>query len=197
MLDTKTLKELINIPEDFKTDPKKRPSWDIFFMGLTYFVSTRSSCIDRKVGAIIVKDKTIIATGMNGAPRGIEDCMERNECIRKDRDKSLGKDYENCYSAHAEVNAIANHAFVGGPDMKNSTLYTVVFPCVICAKLIINAGIKRIVYAEGLKNDSGLGEQMFREVGIETERVRKNDISKVMYRALEFLVDRDEEGNAI
>ncbi|PIZ00766.1 cytidine deaminase [bacterium (Candidatus Howlettbacteria) CG_4_10_14_0_8_um_filter_40_9] len=193
-LNTRALKDLIKIPEGLKMSKNSRPDWDSFYLSMCYLISVRSSCRDRQIGAVIVKDKTIIATGFNGAPRGVSDCMERNECIRKDRDKSLGKDYENCYSAHAEVNALANHAYMGGPEMNGATLYTGVYPCVICSKLLINAGISRIVYAERLRNDNGLAEKMFKEVGIKVEKINKDKIAATIYKALDHLVLRDEFG---
>lgn len=197
MIDTKILKDIISTPKGLEGILKGRPDWDSFYMGLSYFISIRSSCSDRKIGAVIVKDKTIIATGFNGAPKGVSDCMERNECIRKNRDKSLGKDYENCYSAHAEVNALANHAFMGGPSTNGATLYTCVYPCVICAKVLINSGIKRIVYSERLRNDNGLADKMFKEVGIESEKIEKEKIAASMYKALEHLILRDEWGEGV
>jgi len=194
MLDTAGLRKIISTPQNLKGALKGRPDWDSFYLALCYLISTRSSCTDRQIGAVIVKDKTIIATGFNGSPRGVSDCMERGECIRKDRDKSLGKDYENCYSAHAEVNALANHAYMGGPEMKGSTLYTTVYPCVTCSKLLINAGIIRIVYCEKLRNNNGLAEKMFKELGIKTDNINKNIIAATIYKTLDHLVTRDEFG---
>ncbi|MCL5094180.1 MAG: cytidine/deoxycytidylate deaminase family protein [Patescibacteria group bacterium] len=196
MLKTKSLKEIIQIPKELKTTGG-RPDWDNFFMAAAYFISTRSSCSDRMTGAVIVKDKAIIATGFNGAPRGIKDCLQQGNCIRQNRDKSLGKDYHNCYAAHAEVNALANNAFMGGVSTKGAFLYTTVYPCTDCARQIINAGIVKIFYAEKLPNDNGLADKFFTEAKIDCQKVDKEKVAEVMYRAIEHLILRDEEGKIV
>ncbi|NIM46845.1 MAG: cytidine deaminase [Candidatus Aenigmarchaeota archaeon] len=194
MLKTPNLRKIIKTPKKIQGVIKGRPDWDSYFMALAYFISTRSSCSDRMTGAVLVKDKTIIATGFNGAPRGVKDCLEKDECIRENRDKSKGKDYHNCYAAHAEVNALANHAFMGGSSTLGAALYTTVYPCTDCARQIINAGISKIFYTEGLPNDTGLAPELFKETGIVCKKISKDKVAAVMFRALEHLVDRDEYG---
>lgn len=196
IFETKEMARLVSVPQEFEMDPGERPDWDSFFMAMAYFVSTRSSCWDRKVGAIIVRDKTVIATGFNGAPKGIDDCLGRGECLRNKRgvEGPGTKDYENCYASHAEVNAIANSASMGGASMNGATLYTVAYPCTGCAKLIINAGIKKIVYSEGHRNYTKLSSQLLKEAAVEEVKIPKNEIVKTLYKSLTHLLIRDEDG---
>ncbi len=118
--------------------------WDKRFMELTELVGTWASCYRRKVGAIIVKDKRVLTTGYNGAPAGISSCVERGECLREKMNIPSGTHAETCYAAHAEQNAIIQAARYGA-NIDGATLYCTHQPCVICAKMIINAGIKRVV----------------------------------------------------
>lgn len=194
MLDTNGLRKILETPKELKGIIGEKADWDSFFLATCYLVSTRSSCSDRQVGAILVKEKTIIATGYNGAPRGIKDCYELGYCIREDRDKSKGKDYDNCFAAHAEVNALANCAYMGGTSTAGTTLYTVVYPCTGCARLLINAGVKRIIYCEGIKNDTGLTPKLFKEAEVQTIQIPKEKVAATLYKALDHLVLRDEFG---
>ena len=124
--------------------------WDKRFMELTEQVASWSSCFkeDRQVGAVIVRDNRILSTGYNGAPEGVKSCKEKGECIRLKMGITSGTHLETCYSVHAEQNAIVNAARMG-VNLTGGTLYCTHQPCVICAKLIVNAGIKRVVYKEG------------------------------------------------
>ena len=126
--------------------------WDKRFMELTELVGTWASCYRRKVGAIIVKDKRVLTTGYNGAPAGISSCVERGECLREKMNIPSGTRAETCYAAHAEQNAIIQAARYGA-NIDGATLYCTHQPCVICAKMIINAGIKRAVYKEGYPDE--------------------------------------------
>lgn len=128
--------------------------WDKRFMELARLVSTWSSCYqqNRKIGAVIVKDKRILTTGYNGAPSGVESCVERDSCLRRELNIESGTRHELCYAVHAEQNAIAQAAKLG-ISVEGATLYCTHQPCVICAKMMINAGIKRIVYCEGYPDD--------------------------------------------
>lgn len=125
-----------------------RPSWDEYFMEMAALTATRSTCIRRHVGAVIVKDKHIIATGYNGAPRGIKHCEERGGCLREKLNVPSGQRHELCMALHAEQNAIIQAATLG-QSVEDGTIYVTHQPCVICAKMIINAGINRIVVREG------------------------------------------------
>lgn len=123
-------------------------------MELTEQVASWSSCFkeDRQVGAVIVRDKRVLCTGYNGAPEGIRSCKDKGECLRIKLGISSGHNLEKCYSVHAEQNAIVNAARMG-TCLDGATLYCTHQPCVICAKLIVNAGIKRIVYKEGYPDE--------------------------------------------
>lgn len=124
-----------------------RPSWDEYFMNLADLVATRSTCLRRSVGAVLVKDKRIIATGYNGAPAGLPHCGERKDgCLRQAMNVPSGERHELCLAVHAEQNAIVQAAALGIP-IEGATLYCTTQPCIICTKLLINAGVKRIVFS--------------------------------------------------
>lgn len=125
---------------------KERESIDIFYLKMAYLVSERSTCTRRKVGAVIVKDKIVLSTGYNGAPRDIEHCTT-DTCIRKRLNIPSGEKHELCRGGHAEANAIAQAA-MNGINIEGSTIYCTTQPCVYCSKLMANAGVKRIVYSE-------------------------------------------------
>ncbi|MEF8879690.1 MAG: dCMP deaminase family protein [Candidatus Thermoplasmatota archaeon] len=122
-----------------------RPSYDEYFMEMAEVVSKRSTCLRRKVGAILVKDKHILSTGYNGAPKGLKHCDEVG-CIRSERNIPSGQRHELCRGLHAEQNAIIQAA-VFGVSIKGSTLYCTNTPCVVCVKMLINAGVKEVVYS--------------------------------------------------
>lgn len=123
---------------------QSRPGWDDYFMGIAKMVALRSNCIKRKVAAVIVKDLRIISTGYNGTPRGVQNCSEGG-CPRCNNIEVSGKSLEDCYCSHAEENAIVQSAY-HGVSIKESVLYTTFSPCLMCTKMIINAGIKEVVY---------------------------------------------------
>jgi len=135
-------------------------------MEITRMVAKRSTCLRRQVGAIIVKDKRILATGYNGAPSGLKHCEEVG-CIREKKEIPSGQRHELCRGLHAEQNAIIQAAY-HGISIKDSTLYCTNSPCVICAKMIINAGIKEVIYEEGY--DDPLAMELLKEAGIKVER---------------------------
>lgn len=138
--------------------------WDQRFMALTELVGSWASCYRRKVGAVIVKDKRVLTTGYNGASAGIKSCLERGECIREKLNIPSGTRAETCYAAHAEQNAIIQAAKYGA-NINGATLYCTHQPCGICAKMIINAGIRRVVYKEGYPDEFSM--QLFNEAGTE------------------------------
>jgi dCMP deaminase len=113
-----------------------------FFMGIANLVSSRSTCCKRQVGAVAVRDKRILSTGYNGAPRGVEHCTP-DTCLRKDIPS--GEQLERCMATHAEANVVANAAYEG-VSLKGATLYCTTKPCLSCCKLLINAGIKTVYY---------------------------------------------------
>ncbi len=141
--------------------------WDQRFMELTEQVAGWSSCLRRHVGAVIVRDKRVMTTGYNGAPAGIASCAERGECLREKLGIPSGTRAELCYAAHAEQNAIIQAARYG-INVGGATLYCTHQPCVICAKMIINAGIARVVYKEGYPDEFSL--KLFKEAGTRLEK---------------------------
>ena len=144
--------------------------WDKRFMDMARLVSTWSSCYqeNRQIGAVIVKDKRIITTGYNGACTGIVSCKERGECLRRKLNIPSGTKHELCYAVHAEQNAIVQAAKLG-ISIDGATIYCTHQPCVICAKMIINSGIKRVVYASGYPDKFSL--EMFEESGVKIEQI--------------------------
>jgi dCMP deaminase len=142
---------------------KERPDWDSYFMAITILVAKRSTCIRRSVGAVIVKDKRILSTGYNGAPSGITHCSEVG-CLRDQLNVPSGEKHELCRGIHAEQNAIIQAAF-HGVSIKGATLYCTNQPCSICAKMIINAGIKNIFYQEGY--DDSMSRQMLKDADVD------------------------------
>jgi len=134
---------LRGLGDDAMTDAP-RPSWDAYFMELTDVVAKRSTCLRRHIGAVIVRDKRILTTGYNGAPAGVKHCSEAG-CLREQRHIPSGERHELCRAIHAEQNAIIQGA-LHGIGLGGSTLYCTNHPCVLCAKMLINAGIKKVVY---------------------------------------------------
>ncbi len=139
-----------------------RPSWDEYFQTITRDVAERSTCIRRHVGAIIVKDKRILATGYNGAPTGLEHCLTRG-CLREQLGIPSGQKHELCRGTHAEQNAVIQAARHGVP-IDGATVYCTNQPCIVCAKILINAGIVEIVYENSYPDE--LSEEMLDEAGI-------------------------------
>jgi dCMP deaminase len=141
----------------------ERPSWDEYFMGIAKLTSERSTCLRRKVGSVIVKDKQVIATGYNGAPKGISHCDEMGGCLREKLGVPSGERHELCRALHAEQNAIIQAA-TSGQSVDGATIYITHQPCVICAKMIINAGIRKIIVNEGYPDD--LSVEILDEAGL-------------------------------
>ena len=125
---------------------KKRPDWVTYFMNIAQVVSSRSNCITRQVGSIIISDKRIISTGYNGTPRGTRNCNEGG-CKRcqERTEETAGAKLDECLCSHAEENAITQAAY-HGISIKGSTLYTTFYPCLTCTKMIINSGIREVVF---------------------------------------------------
>lgn len=129
--------------------------WDERFMGLCSTVASWSSCISRNIGAIAVRDKHILTTGYNGAPCNTVTCRERGYCIRRQNGIASGTRTEDCYAVHAEQNAVAQAARLG-LSLDGATLYCTHQPCTTCSKLLINAGVKRVVYQHSYPNVLGV-----------------------------------------
>jgi len=128
--------------------------WDKRFMDMAKMVGSWSSCYqpNRQIGAVIVRNKRIITTGYNGAPAGVESCVERGECLRRKLNIPSGTQHELCYAIHAEQNAIIQAAKLG-ISIEGATLYCTHQPCVICAKMIVNSGITKVIYGEGYPDE--------------------------------------------
>ena len=141
-----------------------RPSWDHYFMEIAKLVSTRSTCLRRKVGAVVVKEKRILATGYNGAPKGLSHCLDIG-CLREQLKVPAGERHELCRGIHAEQNAIIQAARFGIP-LEGSTLYCKMTPCRTCAMMIINAGIKRVVCEKRYHAEADTIE-LFKQAGVE------------------------------
>lgn len=128
-----------------------RPDWNKYFIKMAELAAQRSTCIRRKVGAVLVKDTRVLATGYNGAPKGLVHC-EQTGCLREKLQIPSGQRHEICRGVHAEQNLIAQAA-VHGVKTEGATVYCTNQPCIICAKLLINAGIKKIYYQEPYEDD--------------------------------------------
>ncbi len=146
---------------------RSRPNWDQYFIEMAKLVSTRSTCLRRQVGAVIVKNKRILATGYNGAPRGCNHCDD-SSCLRAKMNIPSGERHEICRAVHAEQNAIIQAAYFG-VEINGSAIYVTVTPCIICAKMIINAGIKKI-YINGDYPDK-MTLDILKEAKIEVEKI--------------------------
>lgn len=129
-----------------------RPTWDEYYMEMAELAAKRSTCLRRNVGAVIVKDNHAVATGYNGAPKGLKHCVEVGGCLREQLQVPSGQRHELCRALHAEQNAIIQAAALG-QSVEGGTIYITHQPCVICSKMIINAGIRRIVVKEGYPDE--------------------------------------------
>ncbi len=146
---------------------KPRPAWDLYFMEIARVVSLRSNCIKRRVAAVIVKDKRVIATGYNGTPRGVKNCNEGG-CSRCNNFGSSGAKLEECLCSHAEENAIPPSAY-HGENIKDATLYTTFSPCLICTKMIINSGIREVVFDVHYPLVE-IATRLFKEAGVKARK---------------------------
>ena len=156
----------------------KRPSWDEYFQKITFEVAQRSTCLRRQVGAILVVDKHILTTGYNGVPHGLQHCGDVG-CLRMSNNVPSGERHELCRGLHAEMNALLQAARYG-IKIAGSTLYSTTLPCVLCAKMLINADIKRIVTQGDYPDD--LSKEMLHEANITVDiiknKTRKSRVSK-------------------
>ena len=145
----------------------ERPSWATYFMDIAMLVAKRSTCLRRAVGAVIVKNKRILATGYNGAPTGIKHCTDTG-CLREKLNVPSGERHELCRGIHAEQNAIIQAAF-HGVSIKGGMLFCTNLPCSICTKMIINAGINKIYYQSGYADF--MSEELLKEAGVEVIKI--------------------------
>lgn len=142
----------------------ERPSWDDYFMTIAEDVATRATCIRRKVGAVLVKDKRILSTGYNGVPTGITHCTPET-CLRTIYNVPSGERHELCRGLHAEQNAIIQAAY-HGVSIKDAILYVTHQPCSICTKMLINSGIRKFIFKHPYKDT--LAMDMMEEAGVIT-----------------------------
>jgi dCMP deaminase len=140
-----------------------RPDWDSYFMEFAKLAESRSTCRRRRVGAVVVKDRMILATGYTGAPKGVRHCTEIG-CLRQQMKVPSGQRHELCRGLHAEQNAIVQAAF-HGVSIRGGTMYCTFRPCVICVKMIINAGLKRVLYLGHYQDE--LVQAMVDDAGLE------------------------------
>ncbi|HOF06110.1 MAG TPA: cytidine/deoxycytidylate deaminase family protein [Syntrophales bacterium] len=141
---------------------EQRPSWDEYFMDIAALVARRSTCRRRQVGAVLVGDRRVLATGYNGAPKGLRHCLELG-CLREQQQIPSGERHELCRGLHAEQNAIIQAA-LHGVSVKDAVLYCTNHPCVICAKMIINAGIRSVIIRDRYRDS--LAEDILAEAGV-------------------------------
>ncbi len=144
-----------------------RPDWDEYFLDIAGLVSRRSTCRRRSVGAVLVRDKRILATGYNGAPTGLRHCLDLG-CLREQLQVPSGERHELCRGLHAEQNSIIQAA-LHGVSVREATLYCTNYPCVICAKMIINAGVTKVVFREGYSDR--LSQEMLEEAKVRVQQL--------------------------
>jgi dCMP deaminase len=144
-----------------------RPPWDDYFMEIAHVVAKRSTCLRRQVGALLVSGRRILATGYNGPPQGLKHCGELGGCYREKMGIPSGQRQELCRAVHAEQNAVIQAA-IHGVALQNVTLYCTTQPCVTCAKILINANVRRIVYAGDYPDE--FAAELLEEAGVELVR---------------------------
>lgn len=165
-------KKLDKILSDLEYVPYKRPSWDEYFIKMAYLAAERSTCLRHHVGAVIVKSNHLVSTGYNGAAAGTKDCIELG-CLRDQMGIASGTRHEICRAIHAEQNAIIQAA-LHGKTTEGGTLYCTHSPCTICAKMIVNSKIKKVVVVKYYPDKTY--EELFREAGVEFKVVNRPDL---------------------
>ncbi len=153
---------------------RARPSWDEYFLKMAFLVAERSTCLRHHVGAIIIKDRHVLTTGYNGAARNMDDCLKLG-CLRNQLNIASGERHEICRAIHAEQNAIIQ-AGVHGVTIDGGTVYCTHPPCIICAKMIVNAGIKRVVTCGEYPDDFNLVMNLLEQAGVRFDRINHPDM---------------------
>lgn len=148
----------------------ERPDWDHYFMAIAEVAASRSNCSRRHVAAVLVRDKRIISTGYNGTPRGIKNCNEGG-CPRCNSNVPSGEGLTECLCCHAEENSIVQAAY-HGIAVAGATIYTTYSPCLLCSKMIINAGIKEVVYKQRYSIDS-TSMRLLAEAGVKVRALEE------------------------
>jgi dCMP deaminase len=157
-------------PRPMPATTRVRPDWDTYFMDIAHTVARRSNCRRRQVAALIVSEQRIISTGYNGTPRGVKNCMDGG-CPRCAGDTASGAHLGECLCSHAEENAIVQAAY-HGIAVRAGTLYATISPCLLCAKMIINAGLREVVY-EDEYHFSAQTRALLRAAGVKCRRFRR------------------------
>lgn len=167
---------------------QSRPSWDAYFMMLAKLAASRSTCLSRPTGSVIVKDRQILATGYNGSLPGQAHCVDDGVCFRRSLDWPEAAKYDMCRSAHAEANAIALGA-KKGVSLEGATIYCTLEPCITCAKLIVMSGIVRVVYEHGYESPIPKRDQYWKDVLLKSNTVVEQLIisDAIIASAEEFL----------
>lgn len=150
---------------DFMNEDLLRPNWDKYFLQISLLVAKRSNCFRRAVGATLVKDKRIVATGYNGAPFNITNCNEGG-CPRCVSEQKIGADLDKCICIHAEENAVIE---AGRANAKGCTVYTTTFPCLLCSKALVQVGVVRVVYYKDY--DAELSLQLLMKAGVKVDKI--------------------------
>jgi dCMP deaminase len=148
-------------------EDRMRPTWDRYFLDIANVISGRSTCLRRQVGALVVKDKRILTTGYNGAPRGLAHCSETG-CLRDEAGAASGTTHELCRGLHAEQNAILQAA-LHGVSIDGGVMYSTHQPCVLCTKMVINAGLGAIYYLEPYEDP--LAQRLLEEAGVVAQKM--------------------------
>ena len=151
----------------------KRLPWDEYFAKIAFLVAERSTCRRHHVGAVVVRDRHILTTGYNGAPSGVKDCLELG-CLRDERGITSGERHEVCRAIHAEQNAVIQ-AGLHGVSIQGATIYCTHSPCILCAKILVNAKISRMVVCGAYPDEDA--RILLREAGIEFERLDRPDLA--------------------
>jgi len=158
----------------FQLDNRIRPSWDVYFLKMAFLVAERSTCLRHHVGAIIIKNRHVLTTGYNGAARKIDDCSKLG-CLRNQLNIPSGERHEICRAIHAEQNAIIQ-AGVHGVNIEGGTIYCTHSPCIICAKMIVNAGIKRVVTCGDYPDNFNLVINLFEQAGVIFDQINRPEM---------------------
>ena len=148
-------------------EARMRPAWDQYFLKIASVVATRSTCLRRQVGALVVKDRRILTTGYNGAPRGLSHCLDIG-CLRSEAGAESGTEHELCRGLHAEQNTIIQAA-IHGVSIEGGSLYGTHQPCVLCTKMLISAGLDAIYYIEPYPDELSL--KLLEEAGVHCRRM--------------------------
>ena len=164
----------------------KRPSWDAYFLALAKLAASRSTCLSRPTGCVLVKDKQVVSTGYNGSMPGVPHCSDEGRCFRRSIGAEDAGKYDFCRSIHAEANAVALAARAG-IKIKGGKAYVTLFPCFVCLKLLVRAGIKEVIYETGydsknLQRDKHW-QEAFRETSLKVRQLKLTKTEKDFFKS--------------